>query len=374
MAKTRKVEEKRTDSDQIRDLEKEIANTKYNKRTQHAIGLMKAKLAALKDKKEKRAGIGGSEYGFAVRKSGDATVLLLGFPSAGKSTLLNQITGAKSETAAYAFTTLTVVPGTLKYKGAEIQILDVPGIVAGAAAGTGRGKEVLQVLRNSDLVIILIDVNTPEHLKKLLKEVNDAHIRINQRKPDVRIRKTIRGGVRVGRTVRTPELTDEDIKSILHEFRISNADVLIREVINADQLIDVIAANKHYVPAILIANKIDMASDEQLLKIEKELHPDLLVSASEGRGVEELKEMIFRKLRFMRIFLKEVGKKPDMEEPMIMFEGSTIRNLCDKLHKDFVKRFKHARIWGKTAKFDGQHFLKLDKELHDRDIVELHLR
>ena len=127
-------------NEQIKEFEEELKKTKYNKKTQHHIGLVKAKIAKLRERQESRGKGGKKGEGYSVRRSGDATVLLLGFPSAGKSTLLNALTNAESETGAYAFTTLTVIPGTLEYKHAKIQVLDVPGIVKGASDGTGRGK------------------------------------------------------------------------------------------------------------------------------------------------------------------------------------------------------------------------------------------
>ena len=110
---------------QIKELQDELRKTKYNKATQGHIGIVKAKIAQLKQKQESRVSkkTGRSEHGYSVRKSGDGTVLLLGFPSAGKSTLLNKLTDAKSEVAAYSFTTLSVVPGVMEYKQAKIQIL-----------------------------------------------------------------------------------------------------------------------------------------------------------------------------------------------------------------------------------------------------------
>lgn len=67
--------------------------------------------------------------GFDVAKTGDARVGFVGFPSVGKSTLLSNLAGVYSEVAAYEFTTLTTVPGVIRYKGAKIQLLDLPGWV-----------------------------------------------------------------------------------------------------------------------------------------------------------------------------------------------------------------------------------------------------
>lgn len=71
----------------------------------------------------------------------------MGFPSVGKSTFLSKITKTKSEVAAYSFTTLTAIPGVLEYGGAEIQILDLPGIIEGASEGKGRGRQVISAAK-----------------------------------------------------------------------------------------------------------------------------------------------------------------------------------------------------------------------------------
>ena len=359
--------------DKIKELEEELKKTPYNKATQHHIGLIKAKIAKLRDKDMKRSGKGVKGEGYSVKKSGDATVILVGFPSVGKSTLLNKLTDAESPIGSYDFTTLSVIPGTLFYKHARIQILDVPGVVHGAASGRGRGKEVLAVMRNADLAVILLDINHPGHLKVLEKEIYDSSLRLNQTFPDVKIRKKARGGIDIGATVRLTKIDEETIKSIMKEFRLNNAEIVIREDITPDQLIDVIEANKAYVPAIKVLNKIDLAGKSKLEQVKKKLKPDLCVSAEKDAGIKELKELIFKKLNFIRIFCKQVGKKADLEIPLIMKKGITIKDMCEKLHKDFVTKFKFARVWGKSAKFPGQKFM-LKHELKDGDVVELHMR
>ena len=107
-------------------------------------------------------------------------------------------------------------------------------------------------------------------------------------------------------------------------------------------------------------------------KVKKELNADIAVSAEEDINIEALKELIFEKLNFIRIYMKEPGKDADTNEPLIIFKNATIENICNKLHKDFISRFKYARIWGVSAKHPGikvglKHILK------DKDILEVHL-
>jgi small GTP-binding protein len=159
----------------IAAIEKEMRETPYHKATEHHIGRMRAKLSKLTAKATSIKKSGGG-FGFAVKKFGDATVVLVGPPSVGKSTLLNKLTAANSRVAAWPFTTVTVVPGMFDYKGAQIQIFDLPGIIGGAAKGIGRGKEVLAVAKVADLMLLIVDNKTSGQLNSLLKEIREAEI------------------------------------------------------------------------------------------------------------------------------------------------------------------------------------------------------
>jgi len=124
--------------EKIKEIEAEMARTQKNKATNYHLGTLKAKLARLRNELfvEQSGGTGGSSgEGFEVARNGDARVALIGFPSVGKSTLLCKLTSTQSETAAYEFTTLTCIPGVMQYKGGKIQVLDLPGIIEGAAHG-----------------------------------------------------------------------------------------------------------------------------------------------------------------------------------------------------------------------------------------------
>ena len=127
--------------DRIRELEEEMSRTQKNKATEYHWGQMKARLAKLKtEQEEMNTKQGAKGEGFEVEKNGHARIVMIGFPSVGKSSLLNQLCGTESEAAAYEFTTLTCIPGVLYINEAKMQLLDLPGIIEGAAEGKGRGR------------------------------------------------------------------------------------------------------------------------------------------------------------------------------------------------------------------------------------------
>ena len=174
--------------ERIAEIENEMNKTQKNKATAKHIGLLKAQLAKLRrDLIEPKGGGGGAKCeGFEVAKTGDARVGFIGFPSVGKSTLLSNLAGVYSEVAAYEFTTLTTVPGVIRYKGAKIQLLDLPGIIEGAKDGKGRGKQVIAVARTCSLILIVLDVLRPLVHKKIIEnELEGFGIRLNKQPPNI---------------------------------------------------------------------------------------------------------------------------------------------------------------------------------------------
>ena len=368
-----------TIEEQIKSLEDEISKTKYNKATQGHIGRLKAKIASLKERKEKavaHAKKSGSSAGFEVKKSGDASVSLVGFPSVGKSSLISQLTGADSEAGAFAFTTLTCIPGVLDHRGAKIQILDLPGLIKGASEGKGRGREILNVIRGSDMVLYVVDPFQESHFDILDRELWMAGMRLNQPEPQVFITRTKRGGIVVRSTVEQTNLSEEEIQGIIRSFGIVSATVTLRTDVTDDHIVDTLAGNRVYNRAVVVVNKIDLATEDDLERTRKMLPvgwPVLEVSAKTGEGIENMKDFIFDNLHFMSIFLKPQGQEADMVEPLIVKDTSTVRDVCAKLHRDFVRKFRYARVKGPSAKFDWQR-VGLDHPLSDGDILTIVLR
>lgn len=84
------------------------------------------------------------------------------------------------------------------------------------------------------------------------------------------------------------------------------------------------------------------------------------------------KQLIWQSLNIIKVYTKEPGKKPSFP-PVPLKKGSTIKNMASKIHKDFIKKFNYARIWGSSARFPGQT-CGINHKLKDNDIVELHLK
>ena len=346
---------------EIRAVEEEIRKTPYNKATEAHIGRLKAKLARLRREAVKQRKSGEKQR--SVRKAGDATVALVGFPSVGKSTLLNALTDANSKVEDYRFTTLDVVPGMFEVNGAKIQVLDLPGVVEDAAKGKGGGKEVFSIIRMADLLLLMVDALQPEYqLEVLRRELYEAGIRINKMPPNVEIRKRNRGGLTIKNE---SSLADATIREILREYKIHNAEVFIKEKITVDELIDVLEGNRKYVPALVVVNKIDLLNGAAPPDIKDAIH----ISAKERMNLEALRNAIFNTLRLIRVYLKPPGGEAS-PKPMILRQPATVEAVCRRIHKNVVRKFRYAKVWGKSAKYDGQH-VGLSHELCDGDVVTI---
>ena len=302
-----------TIDEQIVKIGDEIRETPYHKATEHHIGKLKAKLSKLRAQMLRGAkkGKGGGGGGFGVKKQGDATVVLLGFPSVGKSTLINKLTNADSKIAPYAFTTVSVIPGMMRYHGAYIQILDLPGIIEQASHGKGRGRQVLSVVKSADLILAMTEVGAESDFSIIEKELKIVGVLLNVKSDDSRIYDSI--------------------------------------------------------PAIYIINKID--TSKALLQKTNYLY----ISAEKEINLENLRELIWEKLHLKRVYLKQSNLPPDMEKPLIVEKDADVYEIALKISTEMALRVRSANIWLGNSKFPNQK-VSLNFFPADRTVVELNFK
>jgi len=166
-----------------------------------------------------------------------ADVGLVGFPNAGKSTLLSVVTAAKPKIADYAFTTITPNLGMVEYRdGKSFCIADLPGIIEGAAEGKGLGHRFLRHIERNSILLFLIPADSVDHKKEFEILVNE----LAQYNPE-----------------------------LLH---------------------------KQFIIAV---SKSDLLDDELKTAIEKELPPDIphiFISSATHKGITELKDLLWKVL------------------------------------------------------------------------------
>jgi GTP-binding protein len=182
-------------------------------------------------------GIEGHEGWFQMELKLLADVGLVGFPNAGKSTLLSVITSAKPKIANYEFTTLKPNLGIVEYRGFQSFVMaDIPGIIEGAAEGKGLGHRFLRHIERNSTLLFLIPADSNDILK-------EYEILLNELKKY------------------NPELMDKD--------------------------------------RLLAISKSDMLDDELKTEIEKELPKDLpflFISSIAQTGLVELKDKLWKML------------------------------------------------------------------------------
>jgi len=358
--------------EKIKKVEDDIHRTQVNKKTEHHIGLLRAKLAKLRGElEEQQTRKSGSRIGYDVKKSGDATVVLIGLPSVGKSTLLNRLTNAKSKVAAYQFTTLEVVPGVMEQGGARIQVLDLPGIIKGASSGKGLGRRVLAVARSADLVLFIVDVFQPEARDILERELRSTGIRVDERPPNVVIEKSDTGGISVTSQVKLTKMTEALVKDIMRVYEINGARVVIRQDVDDQQLIDVLTGSRVYVPSLTVMNKIDLVNAGFTNELSRKLPYSFVpVSAEANVNIQALREEIYKRLEFVRIYMRRRTGETDFEEPMVVRGGATIADICDRVHRGMKDEFRYALVWGKSVKFGGQR-VGMTHRLMDQDVLTI---
>ncbi len=306
--KAKTVEEKKA------ALQEMLSSIPKHKGTEKLQADIKSRLARLREESQKKKQAKGGYDPFNVEKQGAGQVVLLGYPNVGKSALLGAFSRAKVKIGDYPYTTSLPLAGMMPYEDTYVQVVDGPPVTSDSIP-----PGFLGTIREADALIIVVDASADECLDQL-----------------------------------------EGTLFLLQEKSVIDLSAEGEEVV-APQ------------PFVIIASKIDLEGARDNLTLLRELKPEFEIHgvSVHGEGLPELKEIVFKMLKVIRVYGKAHGKPADLEQPFILKEGSTVLDFAEEIHKDFASKLKSALVWG-SSRFDGQPVSR-DYILHDKDIVELQM-
>jgi ribosome-interacting GTPase 1 len=135
--------------------------------------------------------------------------------------------------------------------------------------------------------------------------------------------------------------------------------------------------NREYLPSMVTVNKADLIDRDYLPTVNEQLRdrgldPEevVFISAAENRGLDGLRERLWAELGLIRVYMDKPGRGVDYEEPLVLFEGATVGDACQKIGGEFDERFKFARVSGESAKHDEQQVGR-SHELADEDVLRI---
>jgi ribosome-interacting GTPase 1 len=124
---------------------------------------------------------------------------------------------------------------------------------------------VISTARTADLILMLLDAAKGDIHKHLLEtELESMGIRLNTLPPNVYFKIKKGGGISYNAVVKTTYLDENMVYQILREYKIHNADIIVKEDITVDEFIDIVLANRKYIPCLYVYNKIDQTTIEEV--------------------------------------------------------------------------------------------------------------
>ena len=276
--------------------------------------------AAREDVETGKSGAKKTGVSYRVPHEGAGQVVLVGAANVGKSAILAALTNAKPEVAPYPFTTRVPYPGIMAWEDVPVQLVDLPPITADFFEPWIPG-----LIRSADAALLVVDLASDDVVdatEEVLARLAQTHTELVGTLPY--------------------DVEDESIR---------------------------------HVKTLMVANKTDAEGAGDRLEIVREWFstrfPILPISVDRKQGLDGLRRDSYDLLGLIRVYTKIPGKPADRIKPFTIPVGSNVVDLAREVHRDFEHSLKFARVWG-TGVFEGQT-VKRDHELHDADVVELHV-
>jgi ribosome-interacting GTPase 1 len=316
LAADRKFKEATTPQAKLAALEEMLATIPKHKGTEKMQADLKRRIAKLRQEAQRRRGAARARPFYHVEREGAGQIVLVGGPNVGKSSLLAAMTNAQPEIADYPFTTRVPLAGMAAFEDVPIQLVDLPPLSPEMAEGW-----LYALIRGADGALVVVDLADPD----LLSSTEQVLALLGA------------GGVEI-----VPPGTPRGPRQI---------------------------------PGLFVAAKLDAPGARDALEIFKEFYgarlPVLPVSAQQDVNLVALRQQMFRLLGKIRVYSKKPGRKPDLDVPFILPQGTTVQEAAAAVHKEFAERLRYARLW-RAGEVDGQ-MVGRDHVLRDRDVLELHV-
>jgi hypothetical protein len=306
---------------------------------------IKTRISKLKKQHAAKPGAKRSTW-YQIDRQGAGQVVLFGPPNSGKSSIVAALTGAQTTVAAYPFSTVAPQAGMMPFEDIQIQLIDTPPIYQDTEPW------VYHFLRVADLLVMVLDLGDDDIILSLEKTLTLLTARNILFRPED-------GGSAPGSR---------------REERAQGEPARLLRSAEGGALAQSAKGETPVRPVIVVGCKADADGAVERRAIASEILgsdlPILPLTTTTHTGLEDMRLTIFQRLHVVRIYTKRPGHPPDMDEPVILPEGSTVLDAAQHLHKDFAAQLKYARYWD-NDKFNGQ-MVERAHVVKDRAVVEFH--
>ena len=315
----KRYREGRTPEEKIEALEEMLTIMPKHKGTDKLRADLRKRIARHKSDAQQKKGAGKGVTAYNIEREGAAQAIIVGVPNVGKSSIVAALTNAKPEVADFPHSTWRPTPGMANFENIQFQLIDTPPVPTEFV-----DPGLSDLLRRTDIIVVVVDIRAD------------------------------------------PIQQIEDVMTFLNGLRIYPPGAPIAADLKKAPFIK---------KTLLLVNKVDKESDEEDYHAFQELCelplPSIPVSVLAGYNLSEFLKKIYEMAALIRVYTKSPGKEPDLSSPFVLLKDSTLEELAEQIHKDFVTRLKFAKVWGRSV-FDGQ-LVQRDYVLNDGDIVEIHI-
>jgi uncharacterized protein len=331
--------------ERVEALEEMLRVIPRHKGTDHLRGALRRKLSQLRDEQRTAAKKGGGRADPGhVPRQGVGQIVLLGPANGGKSALLAALTNAEPAVADYPYTTQRPQPGMMICEDVPIQLVDGPAVEPAVYQ-----PWMNTLIRNADVGLVVVDPS----MTGVLGVMEALQELVSRARVDL-----VPAWWAVGAD-RSADATDEDAGAV---------------ELDDEALLARLEPGDVELPVLMVASKADVEGNhgdyEVLAELIGDRWPMLAVSASSGRGLDDLRQAVFCSLEIIRVYAKPPGKAPSLREPIVLPRGATVADMARAIHREIAEDLRFARIWSERH-HDGQR-IPQDQQLRDGDVVEIH--